>query len=371
VSFASASDDAIVWTVLRAPENAPAAPDGAQDEDGAEEADHAASGIQSEHDSDEESEGVSGFAASASAAALQDDDPFAELDAAARPVQERREGSDTQTDAFRERLVFADAQLTLEAAQARYRELRRGLARPYEVRVALRQSSDGDAGQMANQPQLRVAGASCSCGRPALCGYPCLHIWLALASALERHSEPRCLADDRVFTADLVSYEEARHLLCALCASRWFHPSVSGDAVLPDRSEPSTWPPSPPARRSAPEGAHASPAAATMETLRQEVEDMLAAGLVHHGERTRSRDDLVRARSLAAETLAALTGEAELRAMPDAATPAGAHPPEAPLGNPAALRTGKRKRSPQKVDLSLGRRRRGSGQGRKAARRRL
>ena len=107
------------------------------------------------------------------------------------------------------------------------------------------------------------------------------------------------------------------------------------------------------------------------KTLRQEVEDLLAASLVHLGERDHSQGDLTRVKSRAAEALAILTGNAATQVAPDAAAPADARPSPAPISNPAALRTGKKKRSPQKVDLSLSKRRRGSGEGRQPARRRL
>jgi hypothetical protein len=374
VTVVSTSDDSIVWSVRRVhvSEGATAAPAGAHDEDGVGDADQAAGGAPSEHGSDEEGDGeASDSGMTAGNAALQDDDdPFAEL-YAARAVLERREGRDAQTDAFRERVAFAGAQLTLDNARALYRELRRELSLACEVRVALRSGGESDVSATAPRPLLRVSGASCTCGRPALCGFPCLHVWLVLPSLMEQHPESRRLADDRLFTADLVGYEEAQHVLRALCAGRWFHPGVSGAAVHLGAIERSAWPPSPPAPRSTPEGARASPAMTTTEALRQEVEDLLAASLVHLGERDHSQGDLTRVKSRAAEALAILTGNAATQVAPDAAAPADARPSPAPISNPAALRTGKKKRSPQKVDLSLSKRRRGSGEGRQPARRRL
>jgi hypothetical protein len=156
-----------------------------------------------------------------------------------------------------------------------------------------------------------------------------------------------------LLTADVVSYDEAQHLLRVLCAPRWFHPSVVPEPMLAAHAAPRS-----PARAVAPrhgggDGVPAAPPAVDRDALQEQVQGALAVCLARLGERRMAEGELLRAQSLVEDLQAVLDGEAP------PLHPAS-HPEGALLANPAALRSGNKKRSPQRVNVCRPKRRRGA-----------
>jgi hypothetical protein len=268
-------------------------------------------------------------------------------------IRERHEGRDVDTDVFRALLTFASDELSLDEAKQRYYALRRSLSHPFEVRISLRQAnSDDDEALLTRRPLCRISGASCTCGRDILCGFPCEHFWLALPHLLVRQQEPRLIKDDRLFSVDLVSYDEAEHLLHILCAKRWFHRKVSANDLLLGRTDCYSLPIVP-----APRYPVHNDRTSAAESMKRNVADTLAAILTLLSTGTHSHAALTSVHKLITESFSILANGRAIGSVAENATP---------LDNPNVLPTRNKKRSPQRVQSFAPNRRASSRRGRKA-----
>lgn len=271
------------------------------------------------------------------------DENLSERDASSI-VHERHEGSDPDTDSFRALLSFANNQLTLEDARQRYQTLRHELRAPFQVKIDLMRS-DADEAVTKQSPLLCISGASCSCGRPILCGFPCVHIWMALPHVLPTRRQEKLFAtEDRIFAVDIVSYEEAQHLLRVFCAQRWFHKGISdSNAGVRCHSLPAV--PSTASER--PDNTGFPLPRSRTDELKQNIEDMLATTLTLLSTKNHSHATFVRVQNLISESRDLLAASDVLQATSGSVR----QPVSIAMQNPVSLLTRNKKRSPQRVSV--------------------